>query len=59
MRSKNQRKSKKKIPNEQLIMSYTPLPWYADIVNFLACKVLPPELNSQLRKKFIHDGSRI
>ena len=43
-------------PNEQLMMVDTSLPWYADIVNFLACKVLPRDLSSQQRKKFLHDA---
>ena len=43
-------------PNEQMMMVYTSLPWYVDIVNFLAYKVLPSELSSQQRKKFLHDA---
>ena len=42
-------------PDEQLFGVDTSLPWYANIVNFLVCKVLPPNLNSQQRKKFLHD----
>ncbi|XP_041020437.1 uncharacterized protein LOC121262072 [Juglans microcarpa x Juglans regia] len=31
-------------PDEQLFACEIKLPWYADIVNYLACKVLPPDL---------------
>ena len=39
-----------------MLMVNVSLPWYAKIVNFLACKVFPPELNSQQRKKLLHDA---
>ena len=29
-------------PNEQLFQLSFQLPWYADIVNFIACGVMPP-----------------
>ena len=32
----------KLFPDEQMLMVDASLPWYVDIVNFLACKVLPP-----------------
>ena len=32
-------------PNEQLFHLSFQLPWYADIVNFLACGVIPPEFS--------------
>ena len=42
-------------PDEQLLAMKAHLPWYADFVNYLACNVLPPGLNSQQKKKFLHD----
>ncbi|XP_042948598.1 uncharacterized protein LOC122281293, partial [Carya illinoinensis] len=42
-------------PDEQLFACEIKLPWYADIVNYLACKVLPPDLTYHQRKKFLHD----
>ena len=35
----------KKIPDEQLFLLSVQTPWYADIVNYLACGVVPPEFN--------------
>ena len=32
-------------PNEQLFQLSLQSPWYADIVNFLACGIMPPELS--------------
>ena len=43
------------ILDEQLMEINTSLHWYVDILNFIACKVLPPKLNSQQRKKFLYD----
>ena len=40
-------------PDEQLMRVETTVPWFADYVNYLACKVLPPDLSSQ--QKFLHD----
>ena len=42
-------------PNEQMLMVEASLPWYTDIVNYLAHNVLPPNLNSRQKKKFLHD----
>ena len=33
--------------DEQFLVMETHLPWYANFVNYLACNVLPPRLNSQ------------
>jgi len=43
-----------KFPDEQLftISSTKLLPWYADIVNYLAAKIVPPEFSYQQKKKF-------
>jgi hypothetical protein len=30
-------------------------PWFADYANFLVGKVMPPQFNSQQRKKFFYD----
>ena len=43
-------------PDEQLFQLSFQLPWYADIVNFLACGVMPPEFIYQQRKKLRIDS---
>ena len=35
----------KKFQDEQLFQLSLPSPWYADIVNFLACGIMPPEFS--------------
>ena len=42
-------------PDEQMMIMETSLPWYADIVNFIACNVIPSEFNSRKKNKFLHD----
>ena len=42
--------------DEQLFQLSLQSPWYADIVNFLACGVMPPELSYQQRKKLRTDS---
>ena len=43
-------------PDEQLFQLSLQSPWYADIVNFLACGIMPPELSYQQRKKLRTDS---
>jgi hypothetical protein len=42
-------------PDERLYKVESTLPWFADFVNFLAGGVLPPDLNSHQKRKFLHD----
>ncbi|KAL5563687.1 hypothetical protein UlMin_033434 [Ulmus minor] len=45
-----------KFPDERLFsISQTQGPWYADFANFLVSGLLPPDLTSQRKKKFLHD----
>ena len=41
--------------DEQLLIVDASLQWYVDMVNYLACNVIPPELNSRQKKNFLHD----
>ena len=43
-------------PDEQLFQLSFQSRWYADIVNFLACGVMPPEFSYQQRKKLRIDS---
>ena len=43
-------------PDEQLFQLSFQLPWYVDIVNFLACGVMPSEFNYHQRKKLRTDS---
>ena len=36
-----------KFPDEQLFQMIVQVPWYVDIVNYLACCIMSPELNYQ------------
>ena len=38
-------------PNEQLFHMSVQVPWYADIVNYLACGIMPPKLSYQQKRK--------
>ncbi|KAL5571515.1 hypothetical protein UlMin_021112 [Ulmus minor] len=43
-------------PDEQLLfLTQTQEPWYADFANFLVSGLLPPDLTSQQKKRFLHD----
>ena len=41
--------------DEHLISMEIKLPWYADFVNYLACKVFPSDISHHQKKKFLHD----
>ena len=43
-------------PDEQLFKVSCQLPWYADIVNYLACGVIPSEFTSQQKRKLRTDS---
>ena len=36
-----------KFPDEQLFQVIVQLPWYAELVNYLECGIMPPELTYQ------------
>ncbi|KAK0592079.1 hypothetical protein LWI29_012916 [Acer saccharum] len=42
-----------KFPDEQLLAVMDSEPWYADLVNYLVSGVVPEDLNSQGRKRFV------
>ncbi|KAK6146385.1 hypothetical protein DH2020_020254 [Rehmannia glutinosa] len=46
---------KEEFPDEQLLMLQAKFPWYANFVNYLVAGVLPPDLSSYQKKKFLHD----
>ena len=39
-----------------LFRSSASSPWYADIVNYLACEIMPVDMTYQQKKKFLHDA---
>ena len=43
-------------PDEQLFQLSFQLPWYVDIVNYLACGVVPPEFSYQQKRKLRTDN---
>ena len=42
---------KENFPDEQLFQVSVQLPWYADIVNYLACGIMPPDFSYQHKRK--------
>ena len=42
-------------PDEQLLVANIKLPWYADYVNYLVYRILPPDFSSQQKKKFLSE----
>ena len=62
--SRIQHSSVEKAPIEESLPGETPMqacyaqagsPWYADIVNYLVCSILPVEFGYQKKKKFLHE----
>ena len=51
-----EREIAKKFLDEQLFQLSLQSPWYADIVNFLSCGIMPPEFSYQQRKKLRTDN---
>jgi len=46
---------KEEFPDEHLL-SISQIPWYADMVNYLAGNILPPDLSYAQKKKFLSDA---
>ena len=42
-------------PDEQLFAIQEEEPWFADIVNYLVSNIMPPNLTSAQKKKFLHE----
>ncbi len=40
---------------DDYLLALSQIPWYADFVNFLVCRILTPNMSYQQRKKFLHD----
>ena len=51
-----EREIAKNFPDEQLFQLSLQSPWYDNIVNFLACGIMPPEFSYQQRKKLRTDN---
>ena len=46
---------KENLSNEQLFQVSVQIPWYADIMNLLACGIMPPEFSYQRKRKLRTD----
>lgn len=44
------------LPLERLMALHGDTPWYADLANYCACGILPPNMSYQERKKLINDA---
>ena len=47
---------KENFPDEKLFQLSFQMPWYADIVNYLACGVVPSEFSHQQKRKLMTDS---
>ncbi|KAJ9565994.1 LOW QUALITY PROTEIN: hypothetical protein OSB04_001960 [Centaurea solstitialis] len=46
-------------PDEKIFaIKQLSIPWFADIVNYLACRIIPKELNKHARRKLIFDSKK-
>ena len=43
-------------PDQQLFQSSIQIPWYVDILNYLACGIMPPEFSYQQKRKLRTDS---
>ena len=53
---KEETELKENFPDEQLFKVSFQIPWYADIVNYLACGVVPQEFSYQQKRKLMTDS---
>jgi len=53
--TKEESKVRGEFPDEFLLQATT-RPWFADVTNYKAIRIIPKELNWSQRKKFLHDA---
>ena len=46
----------KKFPSEKLFQLSIQVSWYTDLVNYLACEIMPPEFSHQQKRKLRADS---